>query len=68
MSGILKASQKRHEARAFDGGVDIQAAGQHGRLVGHDAHRLPGEAREPHHEVLGKMLLDFHKVAVVHNP
>ena len=30
--------------------------------------RLPVQPRESHHQVFGKVLVDFHKVAVVHNP
>ena len=36
-------------------------------LVGHDAHALPAQPRESHHQVLGEVLVDFHKVAVVHD-
>jgi hypothetical protein len=36
VEGIAEA----HEARRLDAALDVQAAGQHQRLVGHDAHRL----------------------------
>ena len=52
ISGMLKAVAEAHEAGAFDRGVDVEAAGHVGGLVGHDADGPAVEAGEADHEVL----------------
>ena len=56
-----------HEARALHGRVDVQAAGRHLRLVGHDAHRSPSQTREADDDVLRVLRHDLEEVAVVHH-
>ncbi len=47
VEGIAEAD----EARGFLGGVDIQHARQHRRLVGDDPHAVPAQPGEPDHDV-----------------
>jgi hypothetical protein len=49
VEGIAEA----HEARRLDAALDVQAAGQHQRVVGHDAHALAVHAAEADDDVLG---------------
>src|ERR1022692_4036439 len=54
-----------HETGALDRRIDIQAAGQVGGLIGDDAHGTPVQPREAHHDVAGKVLMDFEEFAVI---
>ena len=55
-----------HEASALHRRIDIEAAGQVRRLIGHDADGAAIHAREPDHDVLREMLVHFEKIAVIH--
>ena len=55
-----------HEARCLDRALDVQAPGQHQRLVGDDAYGLAFHARKSDHDVLGIVGLNLEEVAVVH--
>ena len=63
----VEAVAKAHEARALHRRIDIERARQHRRLIGHDPDRLPVEPRKSHHDVLGIVLVNFEKVAVIDN-
>jgi hypothetical protein len=56
-----------HEARAFDRRVDVQRAGQVGRLIGDDAHRPAAEPREADNDVARVVLVDLEKISLVGN-
>ena len=64
--GNVERITKAHEAGRLDRALDVQAAGQHQRLVGHDAHRLAVHAGKADQDVLGVLGLDLEEVAVVH--
>ncbi len=53
-SGMLKASQKRTKFRRLARGVDIEAAGQHHRLIGDHADGLALDADEAGEDVAAK--------------
>src|SRR6266478_85398 len=61
VEGVAKA----HEARAFDGSVDVEDAGEKSGLVGDDADRSAIEARKTYDDILGEMFVDFEEVRVV---
>ena len=64
--GMLKASQKRTKRAALIAALDVEAAGQHQRLVGDDAHRsAPSMRAEADHDVLRVVGLQLEEVAVV---
>src|SRR6266849_2008958 len=63
----VEAVAEADEAGRLDGGVDVEAAGQEGGLVRHDAHRAAAEAREAAEDVLRERLLHLEEVAVVHH-
>src|SRR5438067_8581254 len=54
-----------HEPRAFPRGVDVEHAGEDGRLVGDDADAAAAEPREPADDVAREVLLDLEEVPVV---
>ena len=56
-----------HEPRALDGGVDVEHARQHGRLVRHDPDALAAEAGEADHDVGGEVRVDLEERAPVHH-
>ena len=62
VEGVTKA----HEARRLDAALDVQATGQHQRLIGHDAHGLALHAGKADQDVLGVFGLQLEKVAIVH--
>ena len=57
---------KAHKARGLDAALDVQTAGQHQRLVGHDADGLAFHAGKANQDVLGVFGLQLEEVAVVH--
>ena len=63
VEGIAEA----HEARCLAGCVDVQHAGEHLGLVGHDADAASAEVGESHDYVLGEVLVDLEEVAVIHD-
>src|SRR6266436_6379090 len=63
VEGVAEA----HEARAFDGSVDIEDAGKKSGLVGNDADGAAIEARKTYDEILGEMFVDFEEVGVVND-
>jgi hypothetical protein len=65
MMGMLKASQKRTKRAGLDRALDVEAAGQHHRLVGDDADRLAFHARKADHDVLRVVGLHLEEVDVV---
>ena len=54
-----------YEAGELLGGVDVQGAGIHQRLIGDDPHRVALEAGEADHDVGGELLLDLDELAVI---
>ena len=56
-----------HEARRLDAALDVQAAGQHHRVVGDDAHALAVHAAETDDDVLRVLALQLEEVAIVHD-
>ena len=54
-----------HEPGGLLRGVDVQAAGELGRLVGHDADRAAVDAAEPDDDVLRVTGLDLEELVVV---
>lgn len=54
-----------YEAGGLARAVDVEAAGQHHRLVGDDADRLALDAHEADDDVLGEGLLDFEEITLV---
>src|ERR1035441_8326798 len=65
--GNIEGVAEAHEARPLHRGVDIEASGEERGLIGHDAYALPAQSRETHHQVFGKVLVDLHKVTVIHD-
>ena len=65
MIGYVEAVAEAHEARALDRGVDVEAAGQHHRLVGDDADGAALHAREADEDVAGVIGLQLEEVALV---
>ena len=57
---------KAHKARGLDARLDVQATGQHQRLIGHDAHHLAFHAGKTDDDVLGVLGLQLEEVPVVH--
>src|SRR5690606_26731877 len=55
-----------HKTRRLDAALDVQATGQHQRLVGDDAHALTFHARKTDDDVFRVLRLQFKEVAVVH--
>ena len=53
------------EARALAGCVDVENAGQEGRLIGDDANRVPVEPDESDDEIARVLLMNFEKVAFI---
>src|SRR5271169_633843 len=58
---------KSNEARAFDGGVDVEASGEKCRLIGDHSDASSAQPGETHHDVFGKVFVDFEEVAIVHD-
>ena len=54
-----------HEPRAFHRGVDVQNTREKRGLIGDDAHRLPTQPRESHHDIFCKMLVDLEEIIVI---
>ncbi len=55
------------EARALHRGVDVEHAGEHGRLVGDDAHRVAAEVREADDDVLRVVGVHLVEAPLVHD-
>ena len=63
---MSKAVAEADEARGLAcDAVDVEAAGQHQRLVGDDADRLALEPDEAGEDVAGEVLLDLEEIALV---
>ena len=56
---------RAHEARRLLGRVDVEAPGEHLRLVADDADDVAVDAREPAHDVHGPEREDLEELAVV---
>src|SRR2546427_651957 len=56
-----------HKARALHRSIDVQTPGEHGGLIGHDAHGTAVEARKSHDNVFGEVFVDFEEIVVVHH-
>ena len=54
-----------HKARSLGRCVNVEHPGQKGGLVGHDADRAAREARKAHEDVLGVVLVDLIKAALI---
>ncbi|MNV14846.1 hypothetical protein D3C71_1055430 [compost metagenome] len=61
VEGIAEA----HETGGLARGVDIEAAGQHHRLVGDNPHRLAFKADEAGDNIAGKGFLQFEEVSLI---
>ena len=60
-----KGITEPNKARAFATGIDIQASGQHHRLVGDEAHGLAVESAKAYDNVGGKLFLNFEKILFI---
>ena len=56
-----------HKTRRLTAGIAVQHAGQHHGLIGNKAYRAPFHAAETDNDVLGKIGLDFEKIAFIHH-
>ncbi len=56
-NGNVERVAETNEARRLDRRLDVQAAGQHQRLIGDDADRIPFHASETDDDVLGMLRL-----------
>ena len=54
-----------HEPPGLTAGIDVETAGQHQRLVGDDADRLPVDADEGGDDIAGEGLLDLKYLALI---
>ena len=63
--GNIEAVAEAHKARAFQGAVDVQNAGEIRRLVGDDANRTPIQTRKAHDDVQRIVAMDFKEVTIV---
>ena len=61
----VEAIAKPDKARRFARAVDVEAAGQHHRLVGDDPDRRTFDAGEPDQDIAGEIALDLEEVEVV---
>src|SRR5438270_4083310 len=61
----IEGIAKTHKSCPFYRAINVQDSGQECRLVCHNADWLAIEAREPHNEILGIVLVHFEKVAVI---
>ena len=61
----VEAVAEAHEARGLHRGVDVEAAGQVGGLVGDDADRAAAEPAEADDDVRREVGVDLEEVAVV---
>ena len=64
--GNVERIAEAHEARGLDARLNVQATGQHQRLVGHDAHHLAFHAGKTDDDVLGVLGLQLEEVPIVH--
>ena len=62
---MLKASQNRMNRAPFHGGVDIESAGKHRRLITDNPHGVPVEAGESDDDVAGELLVYLIELAAV---
>ena len=65
--GDVEGIAKSHKSGAFDGRVDVEATGQHERLIGDKADAAPLHSRETGHQVLRIAGLQFKKIALVNH-
>ena len=63
--GNVETIAEADEPGGLDGRVDVEAACQHHRLVGDDAHCLAVQPGESHKDVQGEMFLDLEEIAVI---
>ena len=63
--GDVEAVTHADEPCRLDARIDVQAAGEHLRLVGDDAYRAAGEPGEPDDDVLGVTGEQFHELSLV---
>ncbi len=64
-NGDVEAVAEAHEARRLARAVDVEAAGQHHRLVGDDADGRALHAREADDDVAGEARLQLEEIALV---
>jgi hypothetical protein len=64
---MLKQSQKRTKRAPFTEAAMSRQPARKGGLIGHDPHRPPTQAREPHHDVAGEVLVHLQEVPVIHH-
>ena len=63
----VKTIAKPHETRRLAAGIAVQHARQHHGLIGNKAHCAPFHAAETDDNVLGKIGLDFEKIALIYH-
>ncbi len=63
--GDIEGVTEPHEPRRLDRAVDIEAPGQHHRLVGDNADRMAFHAAEPGQDIGGKAGLGFEEIAFI---
>ena len=63
IEGIAEA----HEPRGLARGIDVEAARQHHRLVGDEAHGAAGHAAETDHDVSRPLRRQLEEVTLVHD-
>ncbi len=66
--GDVEGVAEADEARALHRGVDVEDPGQHGRLVGHDTHRMTAQVGEAREDVAGEVGRHLVEDAVVDDP
>ena len=63
--GDVERVAEPHEARPFDGGVDVKHASEVRRLVGHHSHGPAGETDEAHDDVAREVGVDLEELSLV---
>ena len=63
--GHVEGIAGAHEPRGLVGGVDVQGAGQHRRLLGDDADASTAEPREPDDDVRCPCRLQLEELAII---
>ena len=62
-NGNVERIAEADKARPFFARIDIQHTGQHGRLVGNNADRMPAQTRKADDDILREPLVDLEELA-----
>ena len=65
--GDVEGVAEAHEAGGLPAGIDIQHAGKHLGLVGHNSHASACKACKTNNYVLGKVLVNLKELSVIYN-